>query len=69
MEPMGSEVYLHLTTENHAFIANVEPDMRPELGKPTDLIVNMDKAHFFDKATGHNLHLDASAVSQGLNAA
>jgi multiple sugar transport system ATP-binding protein len=69
MEPMGSEIYLHLTTENHAFIANVEPDMRPEIGKPTDLIVNMDKAHFFDKANGNNLHLDASAITQGLHAA
>jgi multiple sugar transport system ATP-binding protein len=55
MEPMGSEIYLHLTSNSGSFIANVEPDFRPELGKPTKLVINMDKSHFFDPDTGLNL--------------
>jgi len=50
-EPMGSEVYLHLTTGRHAFIARVGAHDRPQVNQDMDLVFDMSKVHFFDKET------------------
>ena len=51
VEPMGSEVYLYLTTGKHPFIAKVGAHDRPEVNRDMDLVLDMSKVHFFDKET------------------
>jgi multiple sugar transport system ATP-binding protein len=51
VEPMGSEVYLHLTTGKHPFIARVGAHNRPEVNQDMDLVFDMNKVHFFDPET------------------
>jgi len=53
VEPMGSEVYLHLKTGRHAMVARVNPQARPEINQDIDLVFDMGKAHFFDPKTEH----------------
>jgi len=55
IEPMGSDIYLYLTTGMSAFIANVNPEAKAEIDEQKRLIVNMEKAHFFDAETEQNL--------------
>ncbi|MDD5255821.1 MAG: TOBE domain-containing protein, partial [Candidatus Omnitrophica bacterium] len=50
-EPMGSEVYLYLNTGKHTFIARVGAHDRPQINQDMDLVFDMSKVHFFDKAT------------------
>ncbi len=51
VEPMGSEVYLHLNTGLHQFIARVGSHNRPPINQEMDLVIDMSKVHFFDKET------------------
>ncbi len=51
VEPLGSEVYLHLNTGRHTFIARVAAHNRPDVNKDMDLVLDMNKVHFFDKDT------------------
>ena len=51
VEPMGSEVYLYLTTGKHSFIARVSAHNRPEINQDMDLVFDMSKVHFFDPNT------------------
>ena len=51
VEPLGSEVYLHLNTGRHTFIARVGAHDRPEVNRDMDLVFDMSKVHFFDPKT------------------
>jgi len=51
VEPMGSEVYLHLKIGRHALTARVGPQARPEINQDLDIVFDMGKAHFFDLET------------------
>jgi len=51
VEPMGSEMYLYLTTGINNFIARIETNSIPPSGTETILIFDMDKVHFFNKDT------------------
>ena len=51
VEPMGSEIYLHLKVGSHNAIARVNPQARPEVNQDLDLVFDMGKAHFFDSQT------------------
>ncbi|MDD5595262.1 MAG: TOBE domain-containing protein, partial [Candidatus Omnitrophica bacterium] len=51
IEPMGSEVYLYLSTGKHTFIARVGAHDRPQVNQDMDLVFDMSKVHFFDKDT------------------
>ena len=51
VEPLGSEVYLHLNSGKHNFIARVGAHDRPEINRDMDLVIDMSKVHFFDKQT------------------
>jgi multiple sugar transport system ATP-binding protein len=55
IEPMGSEVYLHLNTGKHNFIARVGAHDRPEVNRDMDLVFDMSKVHFFDKETENTI--------------
>ncbi len=51
VEPMGSEIYLHVKVGTHALVARVSPQARPEVNQDLDLVFDMGKAHFFDSET------------------
>jgi len=51
VEPMGSEVYLHLSTGKTIMIAKVGGHDNPPINQDMDLVFDMSKVHFFDKDT------------------
>lgn len=51
VEPMGSEVYLHLNTGKHPFIARVGAHDRPAVNQDMDLVFDTSKVHFFNVDT------------------
>jgi len=51
IEPMGSEVFLHLSTGKHRLIAKVGGHNKPQINQDMDLVFDMNKIHFFDKDT------------------
>jgi len=51
MEPLGSEVYLHLNTGKNTFIARVGAHDRPKVNSEIDMVFDMSKAHFFHPET------------------
>jgi multiple sugar transport system ATP-binding protein len=51
IEPMGSEVFLYVTTGSTPFIARCEPHVSARVDETKALIFNLDRAHFFDPET------------------
>ena len=51
VEPMGAEAYLYLRCGANTFIARVSGHVRPGVNQDLDLVLDMGKAHFFDKNT------------------
>jgi multiple sugar transport system ATP-binding protein len=51
VEPMGSEVYLYLTTGKSPFIARVDAHVQARVDEVKPFLFNMDKCHFFDQQT------------------
>ena len=47
VEMMGSEVYLYATTGQTNFTARVGPSCRKQIGDSVEVVLDMDKAHFF----------------------
>jgi multiple sugar transport system ATP-binding protein len=55
IEPMGSEVYLHLNTGKNPIVARVGGHDRPTINQDMDLVFDMAKVHFFDKDTDNTI--------------
>ncbi|MCD6165397.1 sn-glycerol-3-phosphate ABC transporter ATP-binding protein UgpC [bacterium] len=55
VELMGHEIYVYLNTGFNNFIARMETDNLPQVGYTVNLILDMDKAHFFDKETEESI--------------
>ncbi|MDD8047326.1 MAG: sn-glycerol-3-phosphate ABC transporter ATP-binding protein UgpC [Verrucomicrobiota bacterium] len=51
IEPMGSEIYLYLSTGLHSFVARVGVQVMTRVNEKLDMIVDLTKAHFFDAET------------------
>jgi multiple sugar transport system ATP-binding protein len=51
VEPMGAEVYVHLNTGGHSFVARVDSHEKIEVGQRLDIVFDMRKSHFFDAQT------------------
>ena len=51
VEPMGSEVFLHLSTGSNIIIAKVGGHESPTINQDMDLVFDTSKVHFFDKDT------------------
>ncbi|MBI4313493.1 MAG: sn-glycerol-3-phosphate ABC transporter ATP-binding protein UgpC [Candidatus Omnitrophica bacterium] len=51
VEPMGSEVYLHLLAGRHQMVARVGSHDRPSVNQDMDLVFDMSKIHVFDLET------------------
>ena len=51
VEPMGSEIYLYLTTGRNPFVVRLEAHAKAEPNEEKRLLMNVAKAHFFDFQT------------------
>ena len=51
IEPMGSEIYLYLTTGSTSFVARVDAQVKTEVAERKRLLLDMSKCHFFDAQT------------------
>ena len=51
VEHLGSEVYIHLNTGKHILVARVAGDANPQINQDMDVVFDMSKVHFFNKAT------------------
>ena len=52
---MGAEAFLYLRTGPNTFIARVSGHIHPKVNQDLDLVVDMNKAHFFDKKTEQSI--------------
>jgi multiple sugar transport system ATP-binding protein len=50
-ELMGNEIFLHLNTGEHNFVARVDPRSRYHMGDKAQLVFNMENMHIFDRET------------------
>jgi len=56
IEPLGSEIYIHLTCGTHEVIAMIESyENSYAAGQEIDLPVNISKAHFFDSISENRI--------------
>ncbi len=55
IEPMGAEAYLYLRSGPNTFVARVSGHVQPSVNQDLDLVVDMGKAHFFDKTTEESI--------------
>jgi len=51
VEHLGSEIYIYMNTGKHVLVARVQGDANPQINQDMDLVFDMGKIHFFDKAT------------------
>ncbi|MFW6034698.1 MAG: ABC transporter ATP-binding protein [Halothermotrichaceae bacterium] len=51
VEPMGSEIYLYMTIQDHSMIARVEAESTAQVGDTVKLLVTGEKMHLFDAET------------------
>jgi multiple sugar transport system ATP-binding protein len=51
IEPIGSEAYLYLDTGKNPLVARVGGYNKPNINQDMDLVLDMSRAHFFDKET------------------
>jgi hypothetical protein len=67
VEPLGSDMDVYMSTNLHDHVVGrVAARQGLELGKKTAVVVDVDRAHFFEPgATGMNLSLTASSANVG----
>ncbi len=59
-EMLGEEILLHVSSEEHEFIASVEPKYEDVISNDTvEFVVDMELAHIFDKKSERNLTIPA----------
>jgi len=51
VEPLGSELLVHVRNERHTLVARLDPYAKVKVGETTELIAFMERAHIFDKET------------------
>ncbi len=51
VEPLGSETQVYVTTDNANIVGKIDPSVIPTVGEKVSLLVNMEKARFFDVDT------------------
>ncbi len=55
VEHLGSEVYIHLNSGKHVLVARLSGDTNPQINQDMDVVFDMSKVHFFDKATAKTI--------------
>ena len=48
VEPLGSETQVYVATDNANIVGKIDPSVIPTVGEKVALLVNMEKARFFD---------------------
>ncbi|MBN1900579.1 sn-glycerol-3-phosphate ABC transporter ATP-binding protein UgpC [Candidatus Sumerlaeota bacterium] len=51
IEPMGAEIYIYFTTGKTPFISRMDAHVKAEVDENMELLVDINKCHFFDKAS------------------
>jgi multiple sugar transport system ATP-binding protein len=51
VEPLGAEIHLYVSTQNHQLIVRVQPRYEFHVGDEADFFPDIDKLHFFDLET------------------
>lgn len=54
-EPMGSEIYLYLTSGTDTLIARMSPYTEAEVGQEIEVVIDLNKIHVFNPVTDENL--------------
>jgi multiple sugar transport system ATP-binding protein len=57
VEPVGSEVYLHLNCAGDFIIARVDSHTQAQVGQKMEIVLDLEKMHIFDKESKLNLLL------------
>ncbi|MBN1622220.1 MAG: sn-glycerol-3-phosphate ABC transporter ATP-binding protein UgpC [Endomicrobiales bacterium] len=52
VEPLGSEIYLHLNTGKNIFIAKVDSHNQAKPNQVIELVINLKKIHLFEQKNG-----------------
>lgn len=52
VEPLGSEIYLHVNTGRNIMVAKVDSHNQAKSNQVIEMVVNLNKAHLFDTQTG-----------------
>ncbi len=55
IEPMGNEVYVHLTTGQNLLLARLDSHVKAEVEKDLEVVFNMNKIHIFDAETNKTI--------------
>jgi len=55
VEPLGSEIYLHLNTGKNELTAKVDSHNKAKVGQRIELVFNMAKMHLFEKESGEKI--------------
>jgi multiple sugar transport system ATP-binding protein len=58
VEPMGNEIYIYFATPTAQCVARIPAHEEPEVGSLKELVIDMRKAHFFDKETEESILYD-----------
>ena len=48
VEPLGSETQVYVVADNANIVGKIDPSVIPTVGEKVSLLVNMEKARFFD---------------------
>ncbi len=51
VEPLGSETQVHVATSKANVVGKIDPSITPTVGEKVSLVVDMEKARFFDAET------------------
>ena len=55
VEPMGAEIFVYLNTGRNTFIARLGAHDEAAVDQQIELVINLQKAHFFDAGSGEVL--------------
>ncbi len=58
LEPMGNEIFVYASTNEHDIVARVTPQHLPEPGSNMSLTFDKSKLHFFEKESGNAILCD-----------
>ena len=55
VEPLGSEIFLHLNTGKNTIVCKVDAHNQAKSNQLMELVINLNKIHIFDIATGESI--------------
>lgn len=55
IEPMGNELFVHLSSGKNIFLARLDSHVKAQVEKELELVFNMNEIHIFDKETSNTI--------------